>query len=322
MLAHIGRRADAWAARVDPWTNVYGVARTLLALGTLGTLLFSHSSSLFRPAAGRPDVRRCDGFSEISLFCQLPADRLEWARWIAIAILLVVASGWRPRITGLLHWWVAVSVTSSAVLIDGGDHVTTIFTLLLLPVTLTDRRKWHWERGVAEAPLSERATALRLIALSALVAARIQLAIVYFHAAVAKIPVEEWANGTAVYYWFTDPAMGMADWMRPVLLPVLANPIGVSLLTWGPMLLEVVLFMGLTMDRRWWKYLLIAGIGFHGGIALVHGLVSFWFAMSGALILYLRPADQPFPLPHAPPALARRSSAAPAPAAEQVPQPT
>jgi hypothetical protein len=48
------------------------------------------------------------------------------------------------------------------------------------------------------------------------------------------------------------------------------------------------------MPRRTWKYLLPAGILFHVSIALMMGLLSFSIAMAGALILYLRPADQAF----------------------------
>jgi len=36
------------------------------------------------------------------------------------------------------------------------------------------------------------------------------------------------------------------------------------------------------------------GIGLHSCIAVVHGLFSFSFMMVGALILYLRPWDEPF----------------------------
>jgi len=47
-------------------------------------------------------------------------------------------------ITGALHWYVAYSFINSATVIDGGDHIASILAFLLLPVTLTDTRKWHW----------------------------------------------------------------------------------------------------------------------------------------------------------------------------------
>jgi hypothetical protein len=38
-------------------------------------------------------------------------------------------------------------------------------------------------------------------------------------------------------------------------------------------------------------------IVFHLVIAMIHGLIRFWFAMAAALILYLRPPELPFRLP-------------------------
>ncbi len=59
-----------------------------------------------------------------------------------------------------------------------------------------------------------------------------------------------------------------------------------------PILLEVLLFTGLVMDKRYRKPLLVAGIAFHAGIAIVQGLGSFAIAMCGALILYLYPLTE------------------------------
>ncbi len=67
--------------------------------------------------------------------------------------------------------------------------------------------------------------------------------------------------------------------------------------TWGVILLDLLLFITVAIDRRWWPPLLVLGLAFHSGIVLVHGLVSFFFAMAGALLLYLRATDRPFTLP-------------------------
>jgi antimicrobial peptide system SdpB family protein len=120
---------------------------------------------------------------------------------------------------------------------------------------------------------------------------RLQVAVVYLHASVGKMKVEEWTNGTAVYYWFLHPVFGAADWLRPVLVPLLMSPVPVTVLTWGAVILELILFAGLFMERRHRRWLLWVGLAFHFGIVLVHGLVGFFFAMAGALILYLWPPD-------------------------------
>lgn len=292
LLNWLGTRVDRWVRSTQPWTNVYGLARTLLAVGTASTLAFTPSSGLFRPAVGVPEVPVCAGPAAVTIYCLFPG-HLEVAQWASVVVLLVVATGWRPRFTGLAHWWLSYSLHASAITLDGGDQVTEVLTLLLLPVTLTDPRRWHWE-----APPIPRlgfvSSSARLLALSCLLAVRVQVAAIYFHASTGKLRVEEWANGTAVYYWFTDPSFGAAGWLRPALMPLLTNPFGVALLTWGALFLEIVLFMALVMPTWAWGPVLVVGILFHAMIGVVHGLVSFSLAMIAALVLYLRPCRREF----------------------------
>lgn len=293
MLTRLGESVRPWLSRT-PWTNVYGLGRSVLALGTLLTLAASSTDILFRPAVGQPDTPQCSGLARAGIFCLLD-DNLEVARWIAIALLLVVASGWRPRVTGLVHWWVANSFAFSITIPDGGDHLTSLLAFLLLPLTLTDRRRWHWAPAEeAEAPPSPAGDAAKLFALSGIAVIRLQMAGVYFHAAVAKFGVAEWADGTALYYWLNDPVFGAPHWVRPILAPLLENGLAIAAITWGSMLIELALFLGLVLHRRFWKYLLPLGILFHASIAFGMGLLSFSTAMTGALILYLRPFDQEF----------------------------
>jgi antimicrobial peptide system SdpB family protein len=270
---------------------VVGVSRTLLALGSLGTLLFSHSSSMFRPVVGLPTPPYCQGSSALSLYCLVPAGNLELARWTAVIVLIIVASGWRPDVTGLLHWWVAFSLPASTVMVDGGDLVTNNLALLLLPITLTDNRTWHWEpkrQGDGPRVLS------RFFALSAAWAIRVQLAVIYLHAFMGKVGVEEWVDGTALYYWLLDPMFGVPAYLVPLVRPFLLNGVTVALATWSVLLLELLLFAGLFMEQRHRRSLLVAGLALHGAIGAFQGLVSFALAMWAALILYLWPLDREF----------------------------
>jgi antimicrobial peptide system SdpB family protein len=299
MLTRIIQRVDVLIGRlagIDPWTNVYGTARSLLALSTLLTLAFTSEEVLFKPALDIENVPVCVGLGgRLSLFCLLE-DRLTLARWIAIGILVVVLSGWRPRITGLLHWWVCVSLVNSVLLIDGGDHVTLVLSFLLLPIALTDPRRSHFARRprVEEAPRSPGEAIRRLVAVFAHLAIRFQLAVLYLHAAFAKCGVPEWQNGTAIYYWLVDPQYGAAEWLQPMILPLLRLPYVLTPVTWGVIALEFALFAGLLAERRYRPILLAAGLSLHLAIAVMHGLISFSLAMAGALILFLRPLDREF----------------------------
>jgi antimicrobial peptide system SdpB family protein len=269
----------------------------MIAFGTFLTLAFSETSTLFRPAAGVPGVPICNGPSRVSLFCILGEQHLELGRWISVALLLFVMSGWRPRLTGLLHWWVSFSLPAAAVVVDGGDQVASVLTLLLIPVTLTDKRRWHWQSTEVVPEVSSGQMLANLLAASALWVIRLQMAGIYFHAFVAKFSVPEWVNGTALYYWLEDPNFGASPWLRPFLDPLLIHAASVCFLTWSVLILEVFLTMGLVISRRHWSALLWSGFALHSGIALVHGLVSFGFAMFGGLILYLRPTNREYRLP-------------------------
>jgi antimicrobial peptide system SdpB family protein len=295
MLTRIGVRARRWAADQNPWTNVYGLARTLLALGTATTLAFTHSAQLFGPAAGILHAPVCDGVRGFGAFCLVPERGLELARWVAVLLLLVTASGWRPRVTALLQFWIAFSFQNNATIIDGGDQATLVLSILLLPVALTDSRVWHWGPAPeSKAPLTGGEEMRRLVALFALLLVRVQVAGIYFHAAIGKFGVEEWVDGTAVYYFFLDPTFGASAAVLPFLRPILKSAVGVCLISWGTLVLEYLLSAALFMPKRYWRPLLVAGLALHAGIIMVHGLVSFGFAMFAALVLYLRPIEAAF----------------------------
>src|SRR5882672_4301438 len=97
-----------------------------------------------------------------------------------------------------------------------------------------------------------------------------------------------------LYYWFSHPVFGAPLWLDSVVHPLVTRGVPVLVLTWGALMLETLLATGLVMDRKWWPKLLIAGLAFHACIMIMHGLVSFFFSMAGALVLYLRPPEQEF----------------------------
>ena len=151
-----------------------------------------------RAQAREIDRRAIEG---LSLFL-LARDHLGLAKLGAVIVLLLVISGWRPRWTALPHWWVSYSFAASASVIDGGDLVAATLSLLLLPVALTDRRVWHW-RGIGDGGI-----AASVAAQTGLLLIRVQVSVIYLFAALLKLPSETWANGTALYYWWTHPKFG------------------------------------------------------------------------------------------------------------------
>ncbi|MER5644900.1 sporulation-delaying protein SdpB family protein [Streptosporangium sp. NPDC002524] len=291
LLSRLGAAVHSRAAS-SPRTNVYGLARTLLASATLGTLLTSSSSTLFDPGLASD---RCEGVSSLGLFCLVPPAEAELARLAAIVGLLVVASGWRPRVTALPHWWITFGFQTATTVPDGGDQLASIVTLLLLPVALGDRRRWHWTPAPERTAETEFGSSLT--AWSALLVIRLQVAGVYFQASVAKLGREEWADGTALYYWLTHPQFAAPSWSDAILHPILTTPLGVAAFTWVPLAIEFAIAMGLFLRRRTWPFLLTAGIALHLGIAVLMGLTSFALVMIACLVLHLRLADNAYTLP-------------------------
>lgn len=269
-----------------PWTNIYGLARTLLALCTL-TAFIGHTPQelFFHFSDSHTQAIHENTLGKYSIYYLL-RDHIAVAQWGSILVLVTVIIGWRPRITGLLHWYVSYSFAASCLVVQGGDHITANLTLILLPVTLLDNRKFHWQKPHESDPSPARAWKEN-IAHSCFIVARIQVAVVYFFAGVSKLDVPEWLNGTAFYYWFTHPVFGAPNWLRGLLEPLLSFRPVVMTATWGPILLEVLLAAGLVAKEKFKFLLLVLGLLFHAAIALIHGLFAFFLAMSGALLVFL-----------------------------------
>ncbi len=274
----------------NPWTNVYGLGRTIIATATILTLATTNPDAMWSPFfEGSAGPLGCDGIrGAISFFCVVPVDYLDIAHRTAILVLLLVASGWRPRVTGILHWYISFSILASATR-DGGDQVAALVTLFLIPWTLTDPREWHWQRAQAVGARTKHA----FVANAARMIIRLQIMVVYLHSAVTKFNVDEWLDGTAVYYWFHDPIVGASQLLEPLLFPAARSPV-VYAMTWGAIVVEIVLVIGLVVPRRFWRPLFWLGVLFHLGIALGLGLFSFSVIMIGALVIYLRAPEKEF----------------------------
>ncbi|MER7418967.1 sporulation-delaying protein SdpB family protein [Micromonospora peucetia] len=287
-LARVGRHCRPGLA-VAPWSSGVGLARTLLAAGTGATLLVNPPAILLSVDG----AENCTGPAAAGIWCALPAAHGQVARWIGIAVLVVVASGWRPRWTALPHWYISWSVIVNLSALDGGDHVTAALTLLLLPLALTDPRRWHWQPP----PAGTRIGTGRVVAHTALILIWLQVAFVYLHASIAKLGVTEWADGTAMFYWLRTPGYEPPSLLRPLTEAATSSAAGVTLFTWSVLVLEFALALARLLPPGLRRVLLVVGLAFHLGIAVVLELVTFGFAMSGALLLYLLPVGRQVRLP-------------------------
>ncbi|WP_353945228.1 sporulation-delaying protein SdpB family protein [Streptomyces sp. HUAS MG91] len=273
-----------------PWTNVYGLSRSLVALGTAGTLAFSSAETLFRPVATLGTYPPCDGVLAASAFCAAKDSYtgLSWIMYGCVVVLLVAASGWRPRLTALPHAYVNYSVFSGIAINDGGDQVALILSVLFVLPALGDARRWHW--GEPPQPSASRGARIwALLGVSSLAVLRLQMSVIYFQSAVAKLPHAEWYDGTALWYWAQDVNFGAAPWLSWLTGPVVATPVGVALMTWVPLAIEMFLAAALLLPQRYRYWAMWPGFAFHLSIALVMGLWSFALAMIGGILVLCMP---------------------------------
>jgi antimicrobial peptide system SdpB family protein len=281
MLTVVDRLVARVVAR-DVWTVNLGLARTLIALAGMGTLSASSVSTLIRRAAGVHEMF-CAGPAGFSGWCLTPPAAHEAMRWVSILVLLVAASGWRPRFTAIPMWWVLFGNQASLTVVDGGDQIAAVLALLLIPMSLTDNRKWHWAAADIASPYA------RITAHVTLVIVRVQVAYIYINACLAKLGVPEWLDGSAVYYWLRDPMFGPAGALRPLTDALMAQPLPVAAATWGTLCLEFALGISVFLRNSSRFILLPMGAALHLGIAITMGLWSFAFVMWAALLLLLWP---------------------------------
>ncbi len=267
----------------NPFTWVYGSARTVLAIGTLITLFFSEPGHIFDQKLYE-EVNANFLFSDYNFFYLWGYENLQLSMGLAMMILLLTLTGYYPRYTGVLHWWVSASFFYSSSIIEGGDQITSIITLLLIPVTLLDHRKWHWQDS------KDFGENRKFVGNLVLLIITVQMSMIYLNAVTDKVySTEEWKIGSAFYYYVNDPFFSYPDWMNPMMEKLLGTPLFVSSITWGTLLLEMLLFGVLFSSNDKRRLLFPIAVIFHFMIILFLGLVSFFFAMVGGLIIYLIP---------------------------------
>ncbi|WET67879.1 sporulation-delaying protein SdpB family protein [Sphingobacterium sp.] len=272
------------------FTNVYGMARSLLALGTLLTLTFCNKADLF-PETVFSDAKNAKlDITNFNLFFIFNYENLSIPYIIAIIILIAVISGYFPFITGLAHAWVSYSFFTCSFIIEGGDQITQILTLLILPITLLDKRLNHW--GNKEFLKYKSPAFTDYFAKTVFQIISLQMSVLYFFAGSDKLNVLEWKNGSALYYWFNHNLFGANNIILSMFTPIVNNPYISPLLNWAVILLEILLFGAIFMNEKQRLRLLPWGISFHFLIFLVHGLPTFFLAMTAGLILYLVPPNK------------------------------
>jgi antimicrobial peptide system SdpB family protein len=270
-------------------SNTITFARALLSLCFLITLIFTPVCDLF--PIKHIELLRANifGLNHLNLFLWFNNIYIPYT--ISIIVLLISITGIYPRYVCFFQSWISYSIYYTMLVTEGGDQINVIITLLLIPICILDNRKNGWKtinfnvkRNYNKVLLYNSKLAILFI--------KIQIALLYLNAGVAKIFAPEWANGTAVYYWFNDPTFGAPKWLNYSIGFLFKNDYSVSLINWSVILLEIFLFIGIFLNQKQKYILFILGFLFHLTIVFVHGLPTFWISLTGCLILYFFQLDK------------------------------
>lgn len=275
------------------WTNWLGLARTLLASSLLLTLLCNNKYVLFYTGLNGENFAKFDS-PRLNLYSWF--DNFEVPVAISIAVLVAVVIGIFPRYTCIPHWFVTYSFFVTSTATDGGEQVGSIMSLLLVPICLLDNRKWHWDDKVRSYNFYAHT-----VATTAYILLQLQIFVIYFFSSIGKFNVEEWKNGTVMYYWLTHPLFGTSSLFRPLVEVILKSSLLTTMLTWSVLLLELVIAISIfSPDYKFRRFILITGIFFHVSIAVFMGIVSFSINMIACLILYYMAKNKSYELrlPH------------------------
>jgi antimicrobial peptide system SdpB family protein len=266
--------------------NTITLARALLASSMLITLIFTPLENLFPYY----HISKLNESTNLIL-------KLNYFLWFenllvpyifSILILIIVILGLLPRFFCIIHSWVSYSIFYSMLIVEGGDQINIILTFLLIPICILDKRKNSWINLHIN---QKKETFLSINSMYALFFIKVQMAILYLNAGVSKMFAPEWSNGTAVYYWFYDSMFGAPLWLQSSIGFLFKNDITISLINWSVIFLEIGLFSAIFLKQKHKYILLTLGLFFHFTIIIIHGLPTFFLAMTAGLILYLSKLD-------------------------------
>jgi len=267
-----------------------GLVRSLLAISLLTNILFTGKDRLFFYSLNadiNPEIYKVKYgiLTQYSIFNLLDIDI---AYYLTILILLVVISGYFSRLSSILHFYICFSFVSSTLLVNGGNKISLVLTLLLIPICFLENRKNHWVEETK--PLNfYRDVALSLV----LLFARLQICYIYFQTFYKKIVVHEWSNGTMLWYYLQRQRyFETDDGLRRMFLDfVLYNDKLLVISTWSVLLVELLLSLTLFFKQENRIYLFLMGVVLHLSIAIFLGLFSFALVMIAALLLLTFPLD-------------------------------
>jgi antimicrobial peptide system SdpB family protein len=259
----------------SPYSYKYQIPRAIIAIAQLINLTFTNPEYYFNNIKTKLVYQ--------DLLPTLFTTKLGVI--LAIIILLWVISGYFSQISSILHAYVSYSFLYDSKIIEGGDQVALIITILLIPICLLDNKVNLWSSKTFNYKIPEF---LNLISMSCFQVIKIQIAIVYLFAGVVKANVSEWIEGSAIYYWLNH-TMGTTDYLLNIFSYLINSNTFSQILTWLTLILEFLLFGSIFMLQKQKNQLFYIAIFFHISIAVFFGLWAFSLIMISSLMFLFTP---------------------------------
>ncbi|WP_217585891.1 HTTM domain-containing protein [Lentibacillus saliphilus] len=192
-----------------------------------------------------------------------------------IFFALLFTFGFGGKFIHVLNYIFFLSIVSRNPLItDGGDNIMVLCLLYMTFMNTTAYFSFKFKQRPSM-PLLKIPPEIKAIFHNfAVLFVIIQICIMYFLSATFQIMGEKWNNGTALYYILQVDTFSKPFWAEILT----SNVFLIVLFTYASIVVKLA--FPFLLFNRWTKYIVVVMmIGFHLGIALAMGLVTFSAAM-------------------------------------------
>jgi antimicrobial peptide system SdpB family protein len=208
---------------------------------------------------------------------------------LGIVITILWVLGWHTRVMTFLTWVFLWSLHQrNPVLWDGGDNLVQIVLIYAFFANLG--ATCSIDAAMRRPQRCADTTAQQMLALfhnAAVLAMAMQLCLVYGTAGLYKVQGELWQNGTALYYILRVGEFAWTGYGAKIT----QQSTLITMLTYSTVAFQVSFPFLFFMHRITRRLALVLGIGFHLGIGLVMGLMSFATFLISIELMFISDRD-------------------------------
>jgi hypothetical protein len=293
MNDHLWRRriAGAWGAWSEFWfAPATADTLALLRIGTGLMLAYMHLIWWWRIDAWMGATSWLDRHT----IAQFHSQEYKWSwlwwfddpiairvhQWVAIALSLMMAVGWKTRWSVPLSWWLGLMVAHRMTgMLFGLDQITILLVSYLSVGKSGDR--WSIDCWLAGGSLeTEQGSSWNRIATRLI---QTHLCVIYLFGGLGKLRGGMWWDGSAVWY-----ALASFEYQSLDLTWLGRYPTFVSLATHATLLWELF-YTAMVWPRSTRPWVLAMAMAVHAGIAIALGMVTFGVMMMLANLAFIDP---------------------------------